>query len=74
MSRIKARFKVGQHCYCKHPYAFRGEAPFIIVAIAKLPSTTNRGQTWGYIVQYADGILDSIPVLNEGGYKMECRR
>jgi hypothetical protein len=67
----KARFKIGDHCICKHPYAFRGEAPFRIVAKGVLKAADNVSR-WAYIVQYdSDGKLDGIPIQNEGGYEME---
>lgn len=68
--RTKAKFKVGDRCYCKHPYAFRSEAPFTIVGITLLLIPSER-KRYCYIVQYDDGVLDAIPVLNEGGYQME---
>ena len=67
----KARFKVGNRCKCLHHYAFRSDAPFKIVSIATCPLPDNSTSfRYAYVVQYDDGVLDLIPVKNEGGYEM----
>jgi hypothetical protein len=66
------KFKVGQKCKCLHPYAFRGEAVFVITRIIpkfKAPGGKVRAV---YEVQYADAKTDFIPIRNEGGYEMVC--
>lgn len=70
MTRPKARFKIGNRCKCKHPYAYRGEEPFTIRAIANVLSGDQK-MRWAYILQYDDAKFDAIPVENEGGYEME---
>lgn len=72
---VKARFKVGDKCRCLHKNAFRGKETFTIVSIAVSPySPDSYGCVdfrYVYIVQYADGVLDAIPIWNEGGYVVE---
>jgi len=67
-----AKFKVGDTCRCLHHYAYRANEPFTIVSIATFPTAENaRRILYLYIVQYDDGVLDAVPVENEGGYIME---
>lgn len=65
-----SKFKIGNRCKCLHPYAYRGEEPFTIVAIHRRYKSGDGKLRAAYIVEYADGAKDAIPVKNEGGYEM----
>ena len=64
------KFNIGQMCKCLNPYAYRGEEPFIIVGIKQRFKASDGRIRAAYIVKYADGKIDQIPVKNEGGYEM----
>jgi len=71
MNRPKAKFKIGDHCFCEHYYAFRGNAPFKIAAITKFHPVDGKEPRWAYIVLYdSDDRMDAIPVEHEGHYEM----
>jgi hypothetical protein len=71
MRKPRAKFKIKDHCFCKHHYAFRGEAPFRIVAITEFYPINGNRSRWVYIVMYdSDEFMDAIPVVDEGGYEM----
>ena len=67
---IVAHFRVGDKCVCEHPYAFRSGESFTIVSICLTYLPSHNVLRYVYVVMYADGTIESIPVTDEKGCEM----
>ena len=66
------KHKVGQKCKCLNSGAYRGEEPFLIVGVDYRFKTPEGKVRAVYLVEYADGKLDQIPIEKDGGYEIVC--
>lgn len=68
-----AHFKVGDFCVCKSSAVFRSGERFQIVGISHInvEDEVLLETRYCYIIQFPDGMLDSIPIQNEQEFGMQ---